>query len=875
MAAPATIVFEATPGQTVTNDHFGLNHVFEYEAIGDLPWEKFDDLIEYAGIKSIRYPGGTSAETVFDISNPNAAEYTDSTGKTFKLTPLNDFLNFCDAVDAKAVIVIPVAGLLTQSEAYGARGFDQSQEDAVRDFVLQVLDDSFPNPIQAFELGNEYEGYMTSAEYGRLSGDLLRLVNDAIKEFYSSKPEYAGLEEPDIFIQAWTQSVTGLTSLEELLERSESQFDEYSEDELALIDGIVSHFYARADLLDEMDHFLELTGAMRSSVEIMKYWEQTIGKDLDLMVSEWNVLHKATGSHGLKQASLMLEMFNTFLVEGVDSLLFWSAQYHPTSIANAGGDIMVAGQLLANLSDNVIGDKVMDVSGYPEGIEVYSFSAPDEVDVYIASVNDLGWSGELDLSSLGSAVKLLSIEVLSVDETKSDGSYAGQTGLKYWNEADVPAQWNDLSMFEWLEADNLVVDLKPFETLHIKVAVALEVTGQVNQIKIIGTPGWDWIYGNDEANIIVGYGGGDEFFGAAGQDTVSYYFGAAGVDADLMGLNPNDGVASQDIYHSIENLEGTAFSDQLFGNHGSNFIAGADGSDKINGRNGNDIIHGGNGWDLLIGGKGADEIDGGNGIDTAGYTTAFWRVIVDLVGQHSNFGDAKGDTLFNIENLIGSKYNDILRGDLASNKLSGGEGDDKLNGRQGDDKLHGENGDDILLGGSGADLLSGGSGTDTAAYWTAWSAVTADLAQSENNTGDAFGDQYVSIENLIGSNFFDHLFGNSAGNDITGGNGDDTIEGREGNDILTGGNGSDTFVFREADDIDFITDFGNGHDLLILGTSLTNGQVLSVSDLIVQYGTLSYDETILKLDFGEGDVIQIQAESGFNFLLNSEWLSYM
>ena len=58
-------------------------------------------------------------------------------------------------------------------------------------------------------------------------------------------------------------------------------------------------------------------------------------------------------------------------------------------------------------------------------------------------------------------------------------------------------------------------------------------------------------------------------------------------------------------------------------------------------------------------------------------------------------GHADGDILVNIENLIGSRFDDSLTGNALANVLSGGGGDDRLNG------------------GAGHDTLTGGLGSDT------------------------------------------------------------------------------------------------------------------------------------------------------------------
>jgi len=78
------------------------------------------------------------------------------------------------------------------------------------------------------------------------------------------------------------------------------------------------------------------------------------------------------------------------------------------------------------------------------------------------------------------------------------------------------------------------------------------------------------------------------------------------------------------------------------------------------------------------------------------------------------FGPPVIDTssITGVENVVGTRFSDIISGSAADNTFRGGAGDDTLDGGGGDDDLTGEDGVDVLSGGNGDDLLSGGKGND-------------------------------------------------------------------------------------------------------------------------------------------------------------------
>jgi glucose/arabinose dehydrogenase len=131
-------------------------------------------------------------------------------------------------------------------------------------------------------------------------------------------------------------------------------------------------------------------------------------------------------------------------------------------------------------------------------------------------------------------------------------------------------------------------------------------------------------------------------------------------------------------------------------------VASADQADLLRGLAGNDMLFGGSGNDTLEGGAGADTLIGGPGMDTADYSASPAGVNVNLLAGLGSGGDAQGDILGVIENIVGSAFNDTLTGDNGPNAIAGGLGDDTLDGGRSHDTLTGGPGADTFVFGSDA-----------------------------------------------------------------------------------------------------------------------------------------------------------------------------
>ena len=224
-------------------------------------------------------------------------------------------------------------------------------------------------------------------------------------------------------------------------------------------------------------------------------------------------------------------------------------------------------------------------------------------------------------------------------------------------------------------------------------------------------------------------------------DVADYRAAPSGISADLATGSVSGPWIGGHVLSGMEGLAGTRFSDALRGDDGRSYFEGGAGDDLLVGdplpatpsgrrtaRGGNDRLYGQDGDDTLIGGPGADMLDGGAGRDAVSYRFSPTSVFVDLDapylvdpdgGDPDRFaplllpagadpidwrrldgqgwrGWAQGDKFRDVEDLIGTFFEDILFGSPVGNRLDGGAGDDRLAGR---------GGNDTVLGGGGADIL--------------------------------------------------------------------------------------------------------------------------------------------------------------------------
>ena len=382
------------------------------------------------------------------------------------------------------------------------------------------------------------------------------------------------------------------------------------------------------------------------------------------------------------------------------------------TFTGAGGD--AEGDKVKNV-ENFIGTSRDDFFTLTAGnvVSAYSIDGNGGRDTFaLTGSSTTGLTIDLAAATVaigGSETKLSNIELVDISGLTTTGAKAVLTGSA---EADLVTIGDEAGGYT--NANGIGGDLGAGDDILYVGGYAYD--DAATAFSILGGDGYDTIDFSDKASGGVTFGFSNRGFeraigtdhedrfisddlankaeGGDGVDTIDYSGASSAVAVNLAlgGRAQFGSVASQgDILTSIENIIGSAFSDNLRGSSVNNVITG---------------------------GAGADIINGDRGIDTVRYASSSEGVTVDLNGVfqvgrtsygYGSGGDAEGDRLLGIENIIGSGAADVLIGNGVANTLEG---------RAGTDTLDGGDGDDRLVGGADADTYNiiggrGNGGRDT------------------------------------------------------------------------------------------------------------------------------------------------------------------
>jgi Ca2+-binding RTX toxin-like protein/Tol biopolymer transport system component len=188
---------------------------------------------------------------------------------------------------------------------------------------------------------------------------------------------------------------------------------------------------------------------------------------------------------------------------------------------------------------------------------------------------------------------------------------------------------------------------------------------------INGTSGSDFIVGSSGADTIFAGGGLDIVCALEGDDTIH----GGGSEDELNGQAGND------------RIFGELSNDTLYGGAGNDVLIGGPEGDRMDGGAGNDWLRGGPGRDTYIGGtnEGDNDVASFGGATTTGlHAEGLNGVYVNLTNEtqgsipaHTAHGDGVLEPVTEVESVIGSAFNDVIKASAGTLHAYGGMGSDR------------------------------------------------------------------------------------------------------------------------------------------------------------------------------------------------------
>lgn len=789
----------------VADVHLGLNFVADWERVGSRPWERFDDVVSTLGIRDLRYPGGVTAEVGFDIRNPNATLINLGSGSTREIMGAYDFARFSRDQGISSSFIIPTEQLLLDTrDATGMRRVDPAMLSYVHNFVLGVLRAS-EGTVSVFEIGNEYESYMSAREYGALVNVLAPIVGSAIDQFMIESGVETG--RPAIAMQVWSWLANDQSALtvNDLRGRATNAIAQLSVEARNEIDVIATHWYARDRGRNLVEAYHDLERDVLESMSIVTHGQRSFGRETTIYVSEWNANHNAVPFFGLAQIPIAVRLFAELIQAGANSMSFWSAMYQSTSLALVNGDLTSIGAVFNYLRSNVIEKRPIDLEIEDRTLGGVGFVGAEQAIVFISNLSSNARSLDIVEVELFSGFVPVRIGHIEVDASGADGRYRNYTNLSAFNEPDLPG------FISWSSDPGQLTSLTNLDSFQ---SVIIEYAQRVS------------FQGSSRNDRFEATSSAEHFRGGDGSDTVSYVNSQTGVLVVLGERGQGRGDSLFDVFSSIENIVGSSHGDNILGDNSNNIISGGAGNDYLHGYGGNDVISSGSGRDTIFGGSGNDRIvlDGTAGEASGG---AGDDVFVLSRGGYAIFGQDGRDEL----DLSNANSGSSIWFDSGSVDFL--DSIDRVNFRS-IEVFNLTQFDDRITVYDGLITAHLNAGRDYAAFF-------------EGASGEVFG----------GSDA-DYLLSKSIDLRIFGGSGDDTIftsslsvnsiNPGEGDDTVYSF-GEDEFFFEVGDGNDTWLSFDSREDTLVLG-SQANSLIQSSNYSLVDAGRGA------ELRFSSGDSIQ-------------------
>lgn len=726
-------------GRFVQDDHFGANALqsVNVDAHGhDGPTDGFASAASTLGINHFRYPGG-GTENVINITKLTNGELRDEVTRFF------DWVVDNSTADApgKVTVVLPTKTNLPAAQ--------------IEAFVHKLMQE-YGDVVEAFEIGNEYSIGKYDKDYNRdthpeedPSGDFVSSMNETEYGIAANRVINATLDamdrisaesggsapDPKILLQIGEMQGAASTF------KGNGNFDMANEAIVswlsprakAAVDGGVAHYYYNKghddDQAFEHDH-----QEIRSLDRRMESFNQHLGRDVELYITEWNVLASNYNQLGAASAGILLEQFEFMVQAGVQDAFIWPLQ-HRTGSNIAGNrqvdeaELTMGGTVLGLMSETlrpVASEETAHVARFESiatdstgsnGVVEANFYDSDYAKVFYVTLRDLDSAQvNFDISPYLKDATAVTVSQVSIDRATSDGlsdmaddNGQNRIGRRYITEEEYN-QLRQLPFFDetnknhiqflsngqmrtYLPTFDSIIPLVPnprsindyyFATETDVAARISTLTGDYLNSGLVSLQMMPY----DVAQIVI--------------ETTNVQYGTVGTEALVGGYGSDVLIGRQ----GHDTLRGGEANDTLKGGHGNDLMKGGSGNDYIVDGFGQDTIDGGSGNDVIALTQGTKDVTGGAGVDEVRFDVAFSEVTVRVENGHLRvIGDNINALLRGVETLRFSdrtmSAEDLYPPDVA-----------RVAGNSGDNVLQGHKGSNLILGGGGSDQLIGGAGLD-------------------------------------------------------------------------------------------------------------------------------------------------------------------
>lgn len=547
--SPAGFRSDAATGQL-----FGGNVIFTRDFVdqgGPFEW-----VVDTLGLQTLRFPGGTVTETLFqpgqdfvdfffDVTNPDG--FAPDGGGRILTTPA--LFQFAAARDLPVKYVLPTDGYLSSlTDADGHRLPSPFGLYRLIDRADRMIRGEYGEvTIDTFLVGNEFwylDQRQTPVEYGRFANEVVKGLQFVFDRYREELDDPDSWVEPRIAVQAGRGWVPA---------ENTTVINQLDMDARASIDTVLQHFYPV---------YYQHVANSRGVFDRLDEWQNAEGfGDLTFYMSEWNVFMSAQADKGLMQASTLLETMRTMMIRGIDEATIWGIQYEQLNgrlatlsydtAGNWTSTLTAGGELFRMMNPSLVGTRVLDIDtpaalrshllerpeDRPEGARdqavMHAWGSDDRTVIFLSSRTDTEMQFTLDVNGLipdWHHVWQLQMGVLDNpatprDEgdptvnwarpyltTESGGTFgAGGTfdlTLNPWEVVRLEFTTGDLGVRMWSQ-ESIVDPAADYDDLLV---------GSRNNDTIFGGVGDDTLYGEGGDDILVGWWGDNQIFGGAGDD---------------------------------------------------------------------------------------------------------------------------------------------------------------------------------------------------------------------------------------------------------------------------------------------------------------------------------------------------------------------